>query len=241
MIQPIKMSTLLLPRAFKKFNCFDYEDKMGCSDEFYRKYDIGEMIDVKPSYNPLEKAIFYDTKRHFEIYCLRNILYVTRGFLVKEHLYEYLCGYRLANHVAYRGIKREFEGEIIRDLVFVYFYNDLSRSIDYSKSIYWLLRKGYDTRDKEKEGIEPYIVEDNIRLSGLEEWDEKYGDYNKKGLKLKVKYLYCPDMIGYDMFGFEDFHSGIFVSEQLRHDLEKRKTKGLDFWRNVYFEFFGKE
>ncbi|MCB0692166.1 MAG: hypothetical protein KDC16_11010 [Saprospiraceae bacterium] len=236
----IEFYNLFAPKRFRRFHCHHFNNEEdGCSHEFYEKYVQGDLKDSKPDFNPLAKAVFYDTKHQYEIYSLAPVLNITRGILIKPELLDFISGYNLAEHCVYKGIKREFQGIVYDDLIFLYFYRDYSLTIDWSNSIYWVLKDGYYNRNEDKESMEDYIIEDNISFESYEEYNTKQIEYYKtdKTKMLQVKNLKCPDVINYDMFGFQGFSAGIFVSQKLRRDLEKRKTKGLDFWKNIYFKF----
>lgn len=124
MIQPLQIRGLFLEKRFRKFDCsYLYSEK------YYKLYDEQYISpldpEIRPTYNPFEKAIFYDTKRHYDIYGMWGLYGDPGAMLIKERWYDYIANeYRLDKHVAFKGIKREFEGEIINDLVFVYFYSE---------------------------------------------------------------------------------------------------------------------
>lgn len=163
----------------KQFRVFDYRNApeiKGTGPNFYDQHVAGELIDSKPNYNPLNYIVFVDTKRQYEMYSLRSVLHITRGFLLKRELLKFLKDYKLAEHCIYQNIKREFEGKIYDDLIFIYFYRDYSLKIDYANSDYWLLRDGYYSRDRTKETMTDYLVEDNIKVESLEDWIAKKRD-----------------------------------------------------------------
>lgn len=238
-MNPVDFHQLFSQKRFKRFHCHHFNDEEGCSHEFYEKHVLGSLKDLKPNFNPLERAIFYDIKRQYDIYSLGSVLHISRGILIKPKFYEFIKGYNLAEHCMFKGIKREYNGELHDDLIFLYFYRDYSLNIDYSSSVYWLLRSGFDIRDKNKESIENYVLEDNISFENFEDFDLKQSELYKadKSKHLRLKYLCCPEVVNYDMFGFQGFNAGIYVSNELRKGLEKQKFKGLAFRNNIYFKF----
>ncbi len=228
---------LKLPKSFKRYDCGHFPGYNYCSHDFYDNYVHGELNDTIPIDNPLKKAIFYDTKTQFDLY-KADVLGVNRGFLIKEHAYALLQEFNLAEHVAYPGVIHEFEGKKYDDLVFVYFYKDYGKRIDYANSIYWILKEYYFNYDRETETIYDYVVQDDIRLSSLEEFDSKRINlWEKRKLKLRIKYLYCPEATKYDVFGFEEFSSGVYLSGPVKEAFKKNKIKGVDYAGNMYFQF----
>lgn len=105
-------------------------------------------------------------------------------------------------------------------------------------SIYWILRDGYSSRDRTKETMQDYIVEDNIRCTDFNDWQKrKSAIYKDSGHNLLVKYLICPEIVEYDMFGFQNYDHGLFISEKMKNGLLKKKIKGLDIAGNMYYKF----
>jgi hypothetical protein len=237
MMITLNYSRLYLLKQFRKYHCGQFIEHGGCGHKFYEAHVNGPLFDLKPTFNPLEKAIFYDTKRQYDIY-YANMLHASRGFLVKPHVYELFKEFHLAEHVAYHGITREFEGVRYDDLVFVYFYRDYGSRIDYVRSVYWVLKPHFSSYNRETESIYDYVVEDNIRLSDENEYKTKKRIIkNKYNFELEVKYLHCPEATRFDVFGFEDYESGVYVSGRVVEKFKKQKIRGLDYASNMYFQF----
>ncbi len=124
MIEPQQIRGLFLEKRFRKYDRYYFlNGKRNDYNLLDDQYFSPIQPEIRPTYNPFEKAIFYDTKRHYDIYS--DPFEMSGAMLMKERWYDYIANeYRLDKHVAFKGIKREFEGEIINDLVFVYFYSD---------------------------------------------------------------------------------------------------------------------
>lgn len=238
MISELAITQIKLLKQFKNFEYFYNENEAGWEYNYYDKHVKGEHKNEKPTFNPLGNIVFYSTSRQYDFYSLTNVLHIRRGILLTETCYDVLKDFNLAPHIVYRGIKRSHKDIEYKDLVFIYFYNDFAQNIDHKSSIYWILKQGFDTHDRSKESLQDYVIEDNINCQDFNDWQEKrINIFKEKRHYLDIKYLICPDITEFDMFGFQSFNSGIFISNKLKKALLNSKVKGLDFAQNIYFKF----
>lgn len=220
MLTEIELVKIQLLKEIKNFEYVYDDNEKGWEYNYYDEHVKGDRKNDEPTFNPLSHIVFQSTSRQYDLYTLSNVLHIKRGFLIKENWLDLLSDFNLAPHIIYRGVKRKYKDEEFNDLVFIYFYNDFGQNIDYKSTIYWILRDGYYSRDRSKESMTDYVIEDNVRCDNFDDWREKRVKlYKEDGFLLEVKTLICPEVTEYDMFGFESFNSGIFISEKLKNAL----------------------
>lgn len=235
-----------IAKRFPRWDCGHFENPdEGCSHEFTEKYELGAKAkrNLEPEFNPLAKAIFDTRQGPFDIYTLSPVLRITRGFLISQKLKDILLDFNLSNFVIFDNIKYTFKGEMKDNLSFIYFYNDFGNFIDFKKSEFWAVKPFFERVDG---GIrEEDVVEKNIEINSIHH-RKSIGEYYSKEKKLQIikKVICCPEAMKYDVFSILNSIIGIwgvFVSERLQKRLEKEKIKGIDYARNMYFEFGCKE
>jgi hypothetical protein len=100
------------------------------------------------------------------------------------------------------------------------------------------LKNTWSTHERATESILYYLVDDDVRLSGLEEFkNRQFSLLENSKLDLQLKYIFCPETTKYDVFEFEEFSSGVYVSGQVKVAFKKNKIKVVGYAGNMYFQF----
>lgn len=256
---------LEINKKFTRYHCNEFIDDSNCSFKFRIAYEdsnhntLPHNYNIKPEFNPLEKAIFDTRQGPFDIYDLSYVLGICRGFLISSKLKTILQEFTLCNHVIFDNIKYTFKGELRNDISFIYFYQDFSDNIDYVKSSFYAETNSsvYTNENpiKTKEDgtftiINPVkrqeviVVEDPVKIASYDDYERKRLLYGKeKRLIIRKKSICCPEAMKYDIFTMMKYpvSRSVFVSENLQQRLEKEKIKGVEYAANMKFKFFCKE
>ncbi|MBK6622931.1 MAG: hypothetical protein IPG32_19475 [Saprospirales bacterium] len=133
-----------------------------------------------------------------------------------------------------------YKGELRDDLSFVYFHSDFSGFVDFKNSEFWLVPRDFTSAYVNKQDYHSLIENDNIRIDSSEDYEEKATYYSiEKKLMIWEKRICCPEAMKYDMFPIirGPFAWGVYVSDRLQQRLEKEKMKGVNYSRNIFYEF----
>lgn len=229
--------------AFKKFPREKLEgiseiEHTKLIEKFSRDYEQTS-IGFAPDYNLLENVKFDTRQGPFDIY---NYCYFRSSIIVSNRLLIILRDLYLAEHKVFPGIRYTFKGEERDDMNLLIFYKDYTQFIDYSKSIYQIVKSDH-TFHKDEEGNlkQEAIIKDNIKFKSKEEFhfNRRKRDPLSNDPKTVFKYLHCTECIKLDIFYFNAEEKGLYLSPHLVKRLADEKIKGVDFWGNFTFEFNG--
>ncbi len=232
---------LYIEKRFPRWNCNQFEGFDYCGHEFYENFE-GRNSDTNkcPDVNPLEKAVFDTRQGPFDIYSLKPVLQVSRGFLLSMRMKNIILEYSLPNYVIFDKIKYTYKGELRDDLSFVYFHSDFSGFVDFKNSEFWLVPRDFTSAYVNKQDYHSLIENDNFRIDSLEDYHEKATYYSiEKKLMIWEKRICCPEAMKYDIFPIirGPLGWGMYVSDRLQQRLEKEKMKGVNYSHNVFYEF----
>ncbi|MBK6901553.1 MAG: hypothetical protein IPH04_01730 [Saprospirales bacterium] len=230
-----------IEKRFPRWNCHKYPGLESCGFDFFDQFEGGESdLNKKPDYNPLEKAVFDTRQGRFDIYNISLVLKVNRGFMISDRMKNIILEFPLPNYVIFDQIKYTYKGELRDDLSFIYFYTDFSPFVDFKNSEFWLVTPEFKYEFLSNKDLSPFIITKNLPIESLIDYKEKANYYStEKKLKIWEKRICCPEAMKYDMFPIirGPFAWGVYVSDRLQQRLAREKMKGVNYSRNIFYEF----
>lgn len=207
-------------------------------ENFCKNY-VQNSVGYKPSTNIFENVIFDTRVGPFDLYCYGGGL--ESGFIVSNRLLTILREYNLQEHKIFPEIRYTFKGKEKDDMNFLVLYKDYEQFIDYEKSTFIKVKYNYlEFKDGRRNLNEEAILKDNLKFKSKEEFFEaKKRDILSKDPKVVFKNVFCPECVQLDMFFFNKYLTGVYLSPRLVKRMADEKIKGIHYWGNFTYEFTG--
>lgn len=234
---------LIVPNKFPRWDCNHFKDDKDCSYKFYDEYDHLN-LEIKPTYNPLNQAVFDTKTKVYDIYDLKMVLAVTRGYLISDIFRVKMEEFNICDHIIYDNIKYFHNGIPKQDMNFIFFYYDLTNHIDYNRTSFYTLKKDqyFEWSRLGVEERKDYIFEDNIQVSSYNDYIKHSGYLSSsKGLILKPKNIFVKSDTNLDILAANSsLCRGIYFSERLINYISSSNLSGFEFKNKVFFNIYFK-
>lgn len=237
---PIKYKKLAFYKNFprKVFEGITELEFFQLREKFIHEYEHNS-IGEEPDYNLLELVRFDTRMGPFDLYAYD---YFNSSIIISNRLLKILKEYNLQEHKVFPRIRYTFKGEQRDDMNFLIFYKDYEQFVDYGKSTYQQVVSDYTFQKDEKGNLKKEaILKDNLKFKSKEQF--QFEARKRKPLSddpnIVFKHVFCPECIRLDMFFFNTYNKGIYLSPSLVERLANEKIKGVDYWGHFTFDFIG--